>query len=144
MCFLCSLGLLNVSQPNVVLLWFSGNPLGGLAPWGETVCLQPLRWDADHVERSSPSQARTDHHTTWFELFPTLGLCLSEQRDLSAESIVPSRRDKHVKCTSVQCRLKLNVYFALWPATGKQPKDGRKPEPCKPILKVEYKTTRAG
>ncbi|XP_037550900.1 syntaxin-binding protein 5 isoform X2 [Nematolebias whitei] len=27
---------------------------------------------------------------------------------------------------------------------GKQPKDGRKPEPCKPILKVEYKTTRAG
>ncbi|CAB1415521.1 unnamed protein product, partial [Pleuronectes platessa] len=27
---------------------------------------------------------------------------------------------------------------------GKQPKDGKKPEPCKPILKVEYKTTRAG
>ncbi|KAM9465775.1 syntaxin-binding protein 5 isoform 1-T1 [Clarias gariepinus] len=26
---------------------------------------------------------------------------------------------------------------------GKQPKDGKKPEPCKPILKVEYKTTRA-
>uniref|UniRef100_A0A671SP10 Syntaxin-binding protein 5-like n=1 Tax=Sinocyclocheilus anshuiensis TaxID=1608454 RepID=A0A671SP10_9TELE len=25
---------------------------------------------------------------------------------------------------------------------GKQPKDGKKPEPCKPILKVEYKTTR--
>ena len=28
--------------------------------------------------------------------------------------------------------------------SGKQPKDGKKPEPCKPILKVEYKTTRAG
>ncbi|KAJ3613092.1 hypothetical protein NHX12_019348 [Muraenolepis orangiensis] len=27
---------------------------------------------------------------------------------------------------------------------GKQPKDGKKPEPCKPILKVEYKTTKAG
>ncbi|XP_047677220.1 syntaxin-binding protein 5 isoform X2 [Tachysurus fulvidraco] len=27
---------------------------------------------------------------------------------------------------------------------GKQPKDGKKPEPCKPILKVEYKTTRTG
>ncbi|XP_061551749.1 syntaxin-binding protein 5 isoform X5 [Phycodurus eques] len=27
---------------------------------------------------------------------------------------------------------------------GKQPKDAKKPEPCKPILKVEYKTTRAG
>ncbi|XP_045063505.1 syntaxin-binding protein 5-like isoform X1 [Coregonus clupeaformis] len=27
---------------------------------------------------------------------------------------------------------------------GKEPKDGKKPEPCKPILKVEYKTTRAG
>uniref|UniRef100_A0A8C0FPY2 Syntaxin-binding protein 5-like n=1 Tax=Bubo bubo TaxID=30461 RepID=A0A8C0FPY2_BUBBB len=27
---------------------------------------------------------------------------------------------------------------------GKQLKDGKKPEPCKPILKVEYKTTRAG
>ncbi|XP_030303866.1 syntaxin-binding protein 5 isoform X2 [Calypte anna] len=27
---------------------------------------------------------------------------------------------------------------------GKQMKDGKKPEPCKPILKVEYKTTRAG
>lgn len=27
---------------------------------------------------------------------------------------------------------------------GKQPKDGKKPEPCKPILKVEYKTTRSG
>ncbi|KAM6954248.1 syntaxin-binding protein 5a isoform 2-T2 [Aplochiton taeniatus] len=27
---------------------------------------------------------------------------------------------------------------------GKQPKDGKKPESCKPILKVEYKTTRAG
>ncbi|CAI5770249.1 syntaxin-binding protein 5 isoform X4 [Podarcis lilfordi] len=27
---------------------------------------------------------------------------------------------------------------------GKQVKDGKKPEPCKPILKVEYKTTRAG
>ncbi|KAM9708368.1 syntaxin-binding protein 5 isoform 8-T8 [Menidia menidia] len=27
---------------------------------------------------------------------------------------------------------------------GKQSKDGKKPEPCKPILKVEYKTTRAG
>uniref|UniRef100_A0A4W5MCR6 Syntaxin binding protein 5a (tomosyn) n=1 Tax=Hucho hucho TaxID=62062 RepID=A0A4W5MCR6_9TELE len=27
---------------------------------------------------------------------------------------------------------------------GKQPKDGKKPEPCKPILKVEYKTTRLG
>ncbi|XP_078798971.1 syntaxin-binding protein 5a isoform X2 [Oryzias latipes] len=27
---------------------------------------------------------------------------------------------------------------------GKQPKDGKKPEPCKPILKVEYKTTRNG
>ncbi|KAG7265841.1 hypothetical protein CRUP_010483 [Coryphaenoides rupestris] len=27
---------------------------------------------------------------------------------------------------------------------GKQPKDGKKPEPCKPILKVEYKTPRAG
>ncbi|XP_045065034.1 syntaxin-binding protein 5-like isoform X4 [Coregonus clupeaformis] len=27
---------------------------------------------------------------------------------------------------------------------GKQPKDGKKPEPCKPILKVEYKTTRDG
>ncbi|KAG9336245.1 hypothetical protein JZ751_002592 [Albula glossodonta] len=27
---------------------------------------------------------------------------------------------------------------------GKQPKDGKKPEPCKPILKAEYKTTRAG
>ncbi|XP_072313572.1 syntaxin-binding protein 5 isoform X3 [Eucyclogobius newberryi] len=27
---------------------------------------------------------------------------------------------------------------------GKQPKDGKKPEPCRPILKVEYKTTRAG
>ncbi|XP_029543435.1 syntaxin-binding protein 5-like isoform X4 [Oncorhynchus nerka] len=27
---------------------------------------------------------------------------------------------------------------------GKQPKDGKKPEPCKPILKVEFKTTRAG
>ncbi|XP_072545422.1 syntaxin-binding protein 5 isoform X5 [Salminus brasiliensis] len=27
---------------------------------------------------------------------------------------------------------------------GKQPKDGKKPEPCKPILKVEYKTARAG
>ncbi|XP_075963658.1 syntaxin-binding protein 5 isoform X2 [Anarhichas minor] len=27
---------------------------------------------------------------------------------------------------------------------GKQHKDGKKPEPCKPILKVEYKTTRAG
>ncbi|XP_069035128.1 syntaxin-binding protein 5 isoform X6 [Lepisosteus oculatus] len=27
---------------------------------------------------------------------------------------------------------------------GKHPKDGKKPEPCKPILKVEYKTTRAG
>ncbi|XP_058604894.1 syntaxin-binding protein 5 isoform X6 [Onychostoma macrolepis] len=27
---------------------------------------------------------------------------------------------------------------------GKQPKDGKKPEPCKPILKVEYRTTRAG
>uniref|UniRef100_A0A8C9RNY0 Syntaxin-binding protein 5-like n=1 Tax=Scleropages formosus TaxID=113540 RepID=A0A8C9RNY0_SCLFO len=26
---------------------------------------------------------------------------------------------------------------------GKQPKDGKKPEPCKPILKVEYKTTRS-
>ena len=30
------------------------------------------------------------------------------------------------------------------PPLGKQPKDGKKPEPCKPILKVEYKTTRAG
>ncbi|KAJ1154708.1 hypothetical protein NDU88_007451 [Pleurodeles waltl] len=27
---------------------------------------------------------------------------------------------------------------------GKQIKDGKKPEPCKPILKVEYKTTRFG
>uniref|UniRef100_H3D3Y0 Syntaxin-binding protein 5-like n=1 Tax=Tetraodon nigroviridis TaxID=99883 RepID=H3D3Y0_TETNG len=27
---------------------------------------------------------------------------------------------------------------------GKQPKDGKKPEPCKPILKVEYKTSRTG
>ncbi|KAM6467188.1 syntaxin-binding protein 5 isoform 4-T4 [Liasis olivaceus] len=27
---------------------------------------------------------------------------------------------------------------------GKQVKDGKKPEPCKPILKVEYKTTRVG
>ncbi|XP_025934525.1 syntaxin-binding protein 5 isoform X3 [Apteryx mantelli] len=27
---------------------------------------------------------------------------------------------------------------------GKQLKDGKKPEPCKPILKVEYKTARAG
>uniref|UniRef100_A0A3Q2NN05 Syntaxin-binding protein 5-like n=1 Tax=Fundulus heteroclitus TaxID=8078 RepID=A0A3Q2NN05_FUNHE len=27
---------------------------------------------------------------------------------------------------------------------GKQPKDGKKPESCKPILKVEYKTTRIG
>ncbi|XP_061480062.1 syntaxin-binding protein 5 isoform X6 [Rhineura floridana] len=27
---------------------------------------------------------------------------------------------------------------------GKQVKDGKKPEPCKPILKVEYKTTRTG
>ncbi|XP_029449903.1 syntaxin-binding protein 5 isoform X3 [Rhinatrema bivittatum] len=27
---------------------------------------------------------------------------------------------------------------------GKQIKDGRKPEPCKPILKVEYKTARSG
>ncbi|CAG5928019.1 unnamed protein product [Menidia menidia] len=27
---------------------------------------------------------------------------------------------------------------------GKQLKDGKKPEPCKPILKVEYKTTRNG
>uniref|UniRef100_A0A674MIA5 Syntaxin-binding protein 5-like n=1 Tax=Takifugu rubripes TaxID=31033 RepID=A0A674MIA5_TAKRU len=27
---------------------------------------------------------------------------------------------------------------------GKQPKDGKKPEPCKPILKVEYKTSRNG
>ncbi|KAJ8399375.1 hypothetical protein AAFF_G00410870 [Aldrovandia affinis] len=27
---------------------------------------------------------------------------------------------------------------------GKQPKDGKKPEPCKPILKAEYKSTRAG
>ncbi|KAK5887019.1 hypothetical protein CesoFtcFv8_017996 [Champsocephalus esox] len=27
---------------------------------------------------------------------------------------------------------------------GKQPKDGKKPEPCKPILKVEYKTSRVG
>ncbi|XP_036397837.1 syntaxin-binding protein 5 isoform X2 [Megalops cyprinoides] len=27
---------------------------------------------------------------------------------------------------------------------GKQPKDGKKPEPCKPILKAEYKTTRSG
>uniref|UniRef100_A0A8C6SMN0 Syntaxin-binding protein 5-like n=1 Tax=Neogobius melanostomus TaxID=47308 RepID=A0A8C6SMN0_9GOBI len=27
---------------------------------------------------------------------------------------------------------------------GKQPKDGKKTEPCKPILKVEYKTTRNG
>uniref|UniRef100_A0A8B9M1Q2 Syntaxin-binding protein 5-like n=1 Tax=Astyanax mexicanus TaxID=7994 RepID=A0A8B9M1Q2_ASTMX len=27
---------------------------------------------------------------------------------------------------------------------GKQPKDGKKPEPCKPILKVEFKTARAG
>ncbi|KAK1894258.1 Syntaxin-binding protein 5 [Dissostichus eleginoides] len=26
----------------------------------------------------------------------------------------------------------------------KQPKDGKKPEPCKPILKVEYKTSRVG
>lgn len=34
--------------------------------------------------------------------------------------------------------------FNTWPLLGKQPKDGKKPEPCKPILKVEYKTTRAG
>ncbi|XP_043924785.1 syntaxin-binding protein 5 isoform X2 [Protopterus annectens] len=27
---------------------------------------------------------------------------------------------------------------------GKQPKDGKKPEPCKPILKVEYRTSRSG
>uniref|UniRef100_A0AAY4EDB1 Syntaxin-binding protein 5-like n=1 Tax=Denticeps clupeoides TaxID=299321 RepID=A0AAY4EDB1_9TELE len=27
---------------------------------------------------------------------------------------------------------------------GKQPKDGKKPDPCKPILKVEYKTIREG
>ncbi|XP_020024305.1 syntaxin-binding protein 5 isoform X9 [Castor canadensis] len=27
---------------------------------------------------------------------------------------------------------------------GKQLKDGKKPEPCKPILKVEFKTTRSG
>ncbi|XP_026522015.1 syntaxin-binding protein 5 isoform X3 [Notechis scutatus] len=27
---------------------------------------------------------------------------------------------------------------------GKQVKDGKKPDPCKPILKVEYKTTRVG
>ncbi|KAK1793330.1 hypothetical protein P4O66_011712 [Electrophorus voltai] len=27
---------------------------------------------------------------------------------------------------------------------GKQPRDGRKPDPCKPILKVEYKTAKAG
>lgn len=33
---------------------------------------------------------------------------------------------------------------AILSSPGKQPKDGRKPEPCKPILKVEYKTTRAG
>lgn len=33
-----------------------------------------------------------------------------------------------------------SVYSIL----GKQPKDGKKPEPCKPILKVEYKTTRNG
>lgn len=34
-----------------------------------------------------------------------------------------------------------NMQYSL---PGKQPKDGKKPEPCKPILKVEYKTTRAG
>ena len=34
------------------------------------------------------------------------------------------------------------VLFVLF--LGKQPKDGKKPEPCKPILKVEYKTTRNG
>lgn len=34
--------------------------------------------------------------------------------------------------------------FCFFLFLGKQPKDGKKPEPCKPILKVEYKTTRNG
>ncbi|KAG7229107.1 hypothetical protein INR49_013049 [Caranx melampygus] len=36
------------------------------------------------------------------------------------------------------------IHSVAWHHEGKQPKDGKKPEPCKPILKVEYKTTRAG
>uniref|UniRef100_A0A4W3HVD3 Syntaxin-binding protein 5-like n=1 Tax=Callorhinchus milii TaxID=7868 RepID=A0A4W3HVD3_CALMI len=42
-----------------------------------------------------------------------------------------------------------NVKSPLKPAQiitphGKFPKDGKKPEPCKPILKVEYKTSKSG
>jgi len=37
---------------------------------------------------------------------------------------------------------KINIRKKI--SLGKQLKDGKKPEPCKPILKVEYKTTRAG
>ncbi|XP_072121747.1 syntaxin-binding protein 5 isoform X3 [Mobula birostris] len=42
-----------------------------------------------------------------------------------------------------------NVKSSIKPAQiitphAKQPKDGKKPEPCKPILKVEYKTCKSG
>lgn len=43
-----------------------------------------------------------------------------------------------------QRRMSTNSLNESDSVSGKQPKDGKKPEPCKPILKVEYKTTRAG
>uniref|UniRef100_A0A3Q3K5H5 Syntaxin-binding protein 5-like n=1 Tax=Monopterus albus TaxID=43700 RepID=A0A3Q3K5H5_MONAL len=52
-----------------------------------------------------------------------------------------NRRICHMYSSS---QIKVECIFVTCSQLGKQPKDGKKPEPCKPILKVEYKTTRAG
>eukprot|EP00063_Salmo_salar_P092015 XP_014066850.1 PREDICTED: syntaxin-binding protein 5-like isoform X2 [Salmo salar] len=70
--------------------------------------------------------------------------------DEAIHSVAWHHEGKHFTCshsdgtlTTWNVRVPAKPTITITPH-GKQPKDGKKPEPCKPILKVEYKTTRAG
>lgn len=52
------------TDPSLPVRRSLGHPLGCLAPRGQAVRLQSLRWNSDHMERERPRQARTDNHPT--------------------------------------------------------------------------------
>ncbi|KTG32154.1 hypothetical protein cypCar_00012846 [Cyprinus carpio] len=86
--------------------------------------------------------------STWVDLTYTPGSCSWALPAI--HSVAWHHEGKQFICSHSDGTLTIwNIKSPAKPAQtitphGKQPKDGKKPEPCKPILKVEYKTTRAG
>jgi hypothetical protein len=107
---------------------------------------------------SPPSLQSPSHHTVGSDAHTDNNGLRKTKMDGKHTKACPNQSDNRLWYNMLMCafnrmclvQLYLSVYrklsfFSLQNSLpGKQPKDGKKPEPCKPILKVEYKTTRAG